>query len=154
MEMLEKAARQKGSLFEEDLRQVYVPTIALPKQRVLPSMSDLMVMETRFYLVPRDEDTPVYAEPASYRRKLLQKQEEAEEETDTDNKEEGGVLDLGTIVLQKIITQMRGLRGKSRKTDNFNSNASRVAGLNKYCDYLKGNGVDGRKLAELQENLS
>jgi hypothetical protein len=44
----------------------------------------------------------------------------------------------GTVALQRVITQMKGLRSNNSGELKYNPDASRVAGLNTYCNYLVG----------------
>lgn len=50
------------------------------------------------------------------------------------------VLDLGTLHLQRIVSQLKGLTNDtSNDRSHLNPNASKAAGLPGYCDYLVGN---------------
>ncbi len=63
------------------------------------------------------------------------------------------VLDLGTISLQRVITQMKGLRSNNSGELKYNPDASRVAGLNTYCNYLVGKATTD-KLPTVEQILS
>lgn len=71
-------------------------------------------------------------------------------------------IDLDMAYLQSIVNQMGG--GTRKQTsdgerDNkpsfiFDPRASREAGLNRYCDFLLGNGIDRKKVEEFANKLN
>jgi len=136
-------------------RHSYVPTLPAAESQ-LPTMTNLINSSVRFHLKPANT-----IEEERHRQQMATAIDDSAEhcvfednDIDVEDMEEGmgggittgrsakPLLDLGTVHLQRIISQLQGLKHSMAHTDfKFDPNSSRRAGLNDYCEYLKGHGI-------------
>lgn len=130
-------------------RQVYVPTIKVSESEDL-SMTQLINSSTRCYLkVPDPAYTNESTSPEHAGDSLFGNDDY--KGVDTGDSHHNSVLDLGTVTLQRVITQMKGMRNNSKGDHdlNFNPHAATTAGLLSYTSFIRGKGVREKPIVEL-----
>ena len=120
-----------------DRVQRYVPHMNVHATGSLDDIAELVNRERRFYLRPVDES----AKQAAI--------DDILEDTSEDNgidfhifdmhkgEKDASVLDLGTVALQRIVTQMKGLRYDVQESVYIKDSA-KLSGLKRYGDYILG----------------
>jgi len=131
---LPEGRRARGSAFDYERQQQlgvtahrYTPYMPLSGLASTPSTSTLIAMPNRFSLKPfekGDESGGGAPEDA-----LLA-------ELTSDAHSTAPLLDLGTVALQRIVSQMKGLRYDVKAEEHFIKDAARQGGLKSYLNYL------------------
>lgn len=135
-------------------RHSYVPSFPAAESQ-LPTMTNLINSSVRFHLKPTNS-----IEEERHLQQMATAIDDAakncvfeDNDIDVEDMEDGlggalsgrsskPILDLGTVHLQRIISQLQGLKHSMAHTDfKFDPTSSRRAGLNSYCEYLRGSGV-------------
>lgn len=116
------------------------------------NVADLINLERRFYLRPVDANAR-----ASQATLMDAFDDDASKDSDlaffndfndTASAKESSVLDLGTVTLQRIVTQMKGLHFEDAPVqDSFVKDAAKLSGLKRYGDYILGVGVEDTQLS-------
>lgn len=108
------------------------------------NVADLINMERRFYLRPVDENA------RACQATLMDASMDDNASNDSDlaffndfndaaSAKQSSVLDLGTVTLQRIVTQMKGLHYEdSPQHDSYVKDAAKLSGLKSYGDYILG----------------
>ena len=109
-------------------------------------VSDLINRERRFYLRAVDDSAKHAA--ATLMEDSLSLDDDTFRVFDLHTKTEaqsGSSLDLGTVALQRIVTQMKGLHYDVQEAA-FVKDAARLSGLRSYTDYLTGREIEEDEL--------
>ena len=130
-----------GKKDRKDRVQRYVPHLHVPSAGSLDDIADLINRSQRFYLRPVDD----HAKSAAALDSSLAGNDDNDDDSVNDfhifdiNKVEksSSVLDLGTVALQRIVTQMKGLRYDVQESV-YVKDAAKLGGLKRYGDYVKG----------------
>ena len=120
---------EKGAETHEELRHTFVP-YSDPVDLPLPNMAKLIGQTHRHYLHPVVDEAAYHEEKFEAHRADL---ERAGDKTRDIVYEP--TLDLGTASLQRIVSQMKGLKFET-KEHRFNKDSARLGGLKKYTDFI------------------
>ena len=131
-----RATNKGATNVHEERVQRYVPYVHVHSQH-LQDISDLINRDRRFYLRHVDET----AKHAAIDDVM------GDEDSDDDDdfhvfdvskaEKESTGLDLGTVALQRIVTQMKGMRYDVQESV-YVKDSAKLNGLKPYCDYVKG----------------
>lgn len=117
----------------------YVPHMHVHAVAGVSDIADLINQERRYYIRPHLDEAAQHAVAT-----LMEDPDTIEGENDefrifdsTSIGKDSSVLDLGTAALQRIVTQMKGLRYEVHE-QNFVKDAAKLGGLKGYGDYVKG----------------
>ena len=119
----------KGANTHEELRHTFVP-YSDPEDLPLPNMATLIGQQERYYLHPVTDEAAYHEEKFQMHREDLEKAGEKTREIVYEP-----TLDLGTASLQRIVSQMKGLKFET-KEHRFNKESARLGGLKKYTDFI------------------
>ena len=120
---------EKGANTHEELRHTFVPYTE-PGELPLPNMAKLIGQRHRYYLHPVVDEAAYHEEKFEAHRADL---ERAGEKTKDIVYEPS--LDLGTASLQRIVSQMKGLKFET-KEHRFNKESAKLGGLKRYTDFI------------------
>ena len=120
--------RPQATQVREELHQTFV-TYAEPREKPLPNMAKLISLPDRYYL------HPVKNESAYHTEKFGKLDNEIDIAVDRQEEVIGLALDLGTASLQRIVSQMKGLKFEV-KEKRFNKDAAKLGGLKSYTEYI------------------
>ena len=117
----------------EEIRRPYVPNYP-PRHRDHPSIPALLNLKSRWHINTVNTSDEIEIEDRDLHDLLnLEKELEGKEKAG-----ENAKIDLGQTEMERIISQMRALNGKSKKSRN-NSKPNVVGTeIPRYCDYLQG----------------
>jgi hypothetical protein len=117
-----------GVTVKEELHHTFV-TYAEPEEKEMPNMARLISQPNRYYLHPIKDESAFHMEKFSRFDSevdlAVERQEEVMEPA----------LDLGTASLQRIVSQMKGLKFDV-KEKRFNKDAAKLGGLKSYTEYI------------------
>ena len=119
----------KGANTHEEHRHTFVP-YSEPGELPLPNMAKLIGQDYRHYLHPIIDEAAYHEQEVSDAQGGLR---EGWREDEGDGYEPA--LDLGTASLQRIVSQMKGLRFDT-KEHRFNKDSARLGGLKSYSDFI------------------
>ena len=119
----------KGANTHEEHRHTFVP-YSEPGELPLPNMAKLIGQDYRHYLHPIIDEAAYHEQKFQMHREDLEKAGEKTKEIVYEP-----ALDLGTASLQRIVSQMKGLRFDT-KEHRFNKDSARLGGLKSYSDFI------------------
>ena len=118
----------------DDIRRTYVPSFT-PKHRHHPSIPALLNLKTRWHINTVDKEHEMEVEDEDLKKLLELEKELVRKEKQGENAK----IDLGQTEMERIISQMRAMNGKSKESSE-NIRKPSVSGIEipRYCDYLQG----------------
>ena len=112
----------------EEIHHNFVP-YAEPPEKPMPNMAGLISLPTRYYLHPVKDESAFQAD------KFGRVDSEVELAVSRHEEITEPALDLGTASLQRIVSQMKGLKFEVQEK-KFNKDAAKLSGLKSYSQYI------------------